>query len=59
MTDTDLLAVTMTPEAALRFQAALYHAMARIDNEEHAEWLRWGASRVTYAQMQSEVVDAL
>jgi hypothetical protein len=48
-----LLHVTMTPEAALRFQAALYHATARIEDEEHAEWLRWGAGRVTYAQRLS------
>ena len=52
--NTELLSVTMTPEAALRFQAALYHATARIENEEHAEWLRWGASRVTYAQVERD-----
>jgi hypothetical protein len=46
----DLLSVTMTPQAALRFQASLHHAAARIEDEAHVEWLLWGASRVAYAQ---------
>lgn len=45
-----LLSVTMTPEAALRFQAALHHAAARIEDEGQVEWLLWGASRVAYSE---------
>lgn len=50
-----LLALTMTPEAAEHFKAALLHAAARIPQAkaktvdepmDHADWLRWGANRL-------------
>ena len=57
-----VVALTMTPEAAGHFRAALLHAAVRIpqtraksadDPMDHADWLQWGASRLTAA------VDAL
>lgn len=46
----DLLNVTMTPEAAERFKDALLHAGARTKDDEQANWLLWGAGRISCAQ---------
>jgi hypothetical protein len=63
-----LLCVTMSPEAAAKFKAALFWASAAAaaraekwadeGNEgraelfhDHADWLRWGASRITNAEI--------
>jgi hypothetical protein len=45
-----VLSVTMTPEAAQRFRAALRYAAARIEDEDHADWLTWGIGRVALAE---------
>jgi hypothetical protein len=61
--DDQVIAVTMTRGAARRFKAALYAGTAVLmpsyeppltererERAAHADWLRWGASRVTNAE---------
>ena len=55
MSDDALVSVTMTRGAALKFYRALISGSVRVSDDETAEWLRWGASRVAYAS--PEVID--
>lgn len=64
MTDVQLLQVTMTPEAAVRFREALRYAAARVQPEdspgpknatelkafEYVQWLHWGVARIDAAR---------
>lgn len=62
-----MLSVTMTPEAAERFKAALSYADAVCEGmadanaapttaekiREHADWLRWGIGRIAVAKVNA------
>jgi hypothetical protein len=53
----ELLAVTMTRDAAHKFWKALVWASGHADDEgrdEHYDWLSWGAGRVSTAQRVAE-----
>lgn len=53
----NLVAVTMTAEAARSFWKALIWASAQAEThgrDEHYDWLSWGAGRVSIAQRVNE-----
>ena len=61
--EANLVALTMSPEAAERFQTALIYAANRIPQEarkhytdemSHEDWLRWGANRIDAARRTVE-----